>query len=374
VRKELGSNRGPYYICYKYGDGMKRIVILFLGLLILLGGNCTKNPTGPRFLRGPYVYALNAPYPDGNSRIYYIDTKLDSVVDTLLVPYIDILGLGVSPRGDIIYLSAKNDPFDPPVFLEINTFTKQIVYQGQNSGVPTPDGKYLIGFTSTGQLKIFDSRTHREVFHSDTAIGSITVAFDKERGLAYAPVLSPGKIGIFNYRKLRWERIIDIADTGGFSIPILDLVIAPSLQKLYYTGPTRSPFFCVVDLTKDKVIQQLPINSGGYLAISKDNRFVYVTDPGGYIIEPPPTGNIGVYSTLDEAPAPSIDVKVVWDSNSIIPHPIAYTDQIAMAPDGSKVYLSTFTDNVILVVDIPSHQLRKISFGLSYITQLLVQP
>lgn len=355
---------------------MKRLSSALVFLLFLLGGNCTKNPVGPRLIGGPFIYALNAPYPDGNSRIYYIDTKTDSVVDTLLVPYLDILGLGVSPRGDIIYLSATNDPFDTPIFLEINTLTKQIVYQGPNSGVPTPDGRYLLDVTYPDPQKmfVFDARTHAKVYESDTSLGGITVTFDKKNCRAYSPVLNPGNIGIFNYRKLKWEKIIDIADTGGFAIPTLDLVIAPSLRKLYYTGPTRSPFFCVVDLIQDSVVQQLSINAGGYLAISKDDRFVYVTDPGGYTIPPPPTGNIGVYSTLDQAPVPSIDVKVVWDSSSSIPQPVTYTDQIAMAPDGSKVYVSTFTDNAILVVDIPSNQLRKISFGLSYITQLLVQP
>lgn len=347
---------------------MKKIVLLLLAALILLGGNCAKNPTGPISRTAPYLFALNPSWPKGYASIYYIDTALDSLVDTLLVPYPQILGLGVSPDGDIIYLSAEGNP---PTFLEINTLTKQIVYQGPNSGVPTPDGKYLIGFTTSG-MKIYHAKTHRELFHSDTGFQNVFLSFDEQRSLVYGGV-GGVKIGAFNYRLLQWERIIDPANAGGAQ-PVLSLVVAPLLQKLYYTTPTYNPWFCVLDLQRDTVVNQLPINSGGNLAISKDNRYVYVTDPGGYVFDPPPTGNIGVYSTSDEAPAPSIDVTVVWDSNTTIPHRVEYTDQIAMAPDGRKVYVSTFTDNVILVVDIPCHRLRKISFGLSYITQLLVQP
>ncbi|OGC79317.1 MAG: hypothetical protein A2145_02505 [candidate division Zixibacteria bacterium RBG_16_40_9] len=354
---------------------MRKLLLLFI-LFLLWGINCTKNPAGPGLSRGPYLYAIAWQSVDGYSRIYYIDTSVDSLVDSLLLPY-DIRGWGISSKGDKLYLSARIGLFDPAVFkLEVNPFNKRIIYQGQNSGVPTPDGKYLIDILapdglSLGGLTIYDARFHTQVFHSDTGFQNITIAFDESRSLAYGAIAS-GKIGVFDYRKLRWDRVIDLVQAGSTEGPDRDIAVSPLLQKLYFTS--ANPFFCVLDLKKNKIIQQLRINSSSYLALTKDNRFVYLTDPGGYLIPPEPTGYIGIYSTFDEAPVqPSIDTR------SLCPHPCAYcplyTDQIKISPDGSKAYVSTSGGCIMVVIDIPSNSLRTINLvaEATATAQLLIQ-
>src|SRR4030067_856352 len=116
---------------------MRKFLLLFT-LFLIWGVNCTK-PTGPISDRGDIVYVITEMYPDGYSRVLFIDTATDSLADSLLLPY-DIFGMGVSPDGSILYIGsgpAANR-------LEIDTKTKAIKYQGPNTGVPTPDGRYLV--------------------------------------------------------------------------------------------------------------------------------------------------------------------------------------------------------------------------------------
>ncbi len=360
---------------------MRKFLLIFT-LFLLWGVNCSKNPVSPGPSKGPYLYALTPQSLDGYARIYYIDTSLDSLVDSLLLPYVNPLGLGVSPRGDRIYLTVRDSsPFDIPYNLEINPYTKQIVYQGQNSGIPTPDGKYLLGFTYPNkELTVYDARFHMEIFQSDTAFEDISITFDETRSLVYGALddtkFGMGKIWVFNYRALRWERVIDLVDAGGFPTLIFDIVVSPKLQKLYFSTPSYNPYFCVLDLRKDKIVQCLSINSGAYLALTKDNRFVYLTDPGGYFIPPDPTGYIGIYSTFDEAPvSPSIDT---WPFCPTFCRACPLlTDKIKISPDGKKAYVSVFSNCIMLVIDIPSNSLRKIDLAppqASVIRQLLIQP
>ncbi len=360
---------------------MRRFLLLFT-LFLLWGINCSKNPVSPGPSKGPYLYAITWQSLDGYSRIYYIDTSADSLVDSLLLPY-DIRGWGISSKGDKLYLSARIGLFDPAVFkLEVNPLTKQIVYKGNNSGVPTPDGRYLIDVLapdglSLGGLTIYDARFHIEIFHSDTGFQNVTIAFDESRSLAYGAldynIVGMGKIGVFNYRTLRWERVIDLVDAGGFPSLIFDIIVSPKLQKLYFSTPSYNPYFCVLDLRNDKIVQCLSLNSGAYLALTKDNHYIYLTDPGGYLIPPDALGKIGIYSTFDEAPVlPSIDVFSVRDSSRCF-SPI--TDQIRISPDGGKAYVSTFSRCLIFVIDLPCNRLRKIYLLTGHsISQLLIQP
>ncbi len=357
---------------------MRKLLLLFT-LFLLWGINCSKNPVSPGLSRGPFLYALTPQSVDGYARIYYIDTSVDSLVDSLLLPYLDPLGLGVSPHGDRIYLTVRDSsPFDVPYTIEINPYTKQIVYQGQNSGIPTPDGKYLLGFTYPDKgLTVYDARFHTKVFHSDTGFQDIRITFDESRGLVYGAIREPGitmgKIGVFNYRTLRWERVIDLVEAGGFPTLIFDIVVSPKLQKLYLSSP--DPFFYVLDLRTDRLVKHVIASSHASLAITKDERYVYLTDPGGYLIPPEPTGYIEIYSTFDEAPVqPSIDTR------TLCPLPCAYcplyTDQIKISPDGSKAYVSNFPGCIMVVIDIPSNSLRKIDLvpGEAWsISQLLIQ-
>ncbi len=86
---------------------MKKAAIILLGWFVLVGGNCVKNPIGPVGSGGPFLYAVSDRYPDGYTRVYVVDTAIDSLIDTILVAGVGDVGLsyGVSPDGSKLYLN-----------------------------------------------------------------------------------------------------------------------------------------------------------------------------------------------------------------------------------------------------------------------------
>ena len=327
---------------------MKRIVILFLGLLILLGENCTKNPTRPVVGQAPILYAVSERYPDGYSRVYLIDTAIDSLIDTILVAGLGATGLsyGVSPDGSRLYLNGG----------ALDTRTRTLI-SGAVSGVPTPDGKYVI--VDGIPFQLYDAKTDRLVFTSDTVAIRVNATgnpFDSKRGLVYG-TREGYKIAVFNYRTFKLVEVIDPTQIGGYSVPVVDLVVTHDGRKLYYTSSVGFHLFTGINLIDERVVALQLLNSISFLAITPDGEYIYLTDPGGYIIEPEPTEKIGVYSPALEQPLQSIDV-----SNIPSPCTLGYiaTDQIALSPDGRKAYVTIFDFCGIIVIDTETNQVTKV--------------
>ena len=209
-----------------------RFQLLFI---LILGVACGKKPTSPSLSEVSYLFAISPQSGDGYSWIYYIDTSIDSLVDSISVPGDIPVGLGVSPKGDRLYLFTNTGPTQEPTHIEINPFTKQVLYQGQNSGVPTPDGRYLLRVMKPEEgLTVYNARSHLMLYHSDMGFqdigfSGVPLAFDETRSLVYGQLnvrkFGGGKIGVFNYQTLHWERVIDLAQVGGFPNFIWDIVV-----------------------------------------------------------------------------------------------------------------------------------------------------
>ncbi|EQB62582.1 MAG: hypothetical protein RBG1_1C00001G0161 [candidate division Zixibacteria bacterium RBG-1] len=290
---------------------MRKFLLLFT-LFLIWGVNCTK-PTGPISDRGDIVYVITEMYPDGYSRVLFIDTATDSLADSLLLPY-DIFGMGVSPDGSILYIGsgpAANR-------LEIDTKTKAIKYQGPNTGVPTPDGRYLVSPFSSD---FFDARTHELVYQADSLTPRFSSPvsagrhFDPQRKLFYGtlPNRPKGEIGVFDYRRFKLVKIINT------QFSVADLVVTHAGDKLYYC---LAPFFSGIDL---KTNESLPIyrlggNGISYLGIRPNDEYIYKTDLGGELHpEPIYSGLIGVYSPVFEKPLGSIDTRAVEQESPCFP-------------------------------------------------------
>src|SRR4030067_2930683 len=93
--------------------------------------------------------------------ILFIDTATDSLVDTLLIPYDNAYGGGVSPDGSTLYLLTFIGGVGGGV--EIDTRTKSIQYAGPLTGRPTPDGKYLI-YSDSRILRVIDVNDRQILF------------------------------------------------------------------------------------------------------------------------------------------------------------------------------------------------------------------
>jgi len=361
------------------GARVKRIVILLLGLAILFGGNCTKNPTGPGGVRGPILYAITSQFSLNRTLILFIDTTTDSLVDSMAVPYGAAWGWGASPDGSTLYLLSMGRG-GAGGGVEIDTRTKTVKYAGPLTGRPTPDGKFLI-CSDSKSLKVIDAKRRKVLFEDSIPmiVQGTGWPFDPLRGLVYAAYLEPGatvatKIGVFDYRKLKLLKIIDPAEIGGYGVAVNDLVLTNDGNKLYYTASFG--LLTGIDLRKERVITLLGLNALSWLGITPDDRYLYLTDPGGGIIPPSPTGKIGVYSPDYEKPLESIDVCQQTDL-CLVPVP---TNQIAISASGKKAYV-TSSDmsgcSVLLVIDTRHNLIReliRIPQDICGIGSLAVQP
>ena len=351
---------------------MKRLRLALLCLLILLGGSCTKNPSGPVFGLGPFVFAITDKYPDGYSRVFYISTVLDSVVDSLLLPY-QIFGLGVSQNDQTLYLGIAGLPFNG---LEIDTRTKATTYFGPNTGVPIPFEKFLINpWTSD----FFDANTHRLVYKADSLTPTFPHVggrrFDSNRKLFYGPGTDAGRIAIFDYRHFKIVKTFDLREMGLLVSGTAVAVVTYDGCKYYYSGvASQSGYFAGFDLRTGKpVAEYLVIGGIGYLGITPLTHDIYRTDAGYYIIfDPPPSGLVQIYSPIQEAFKTPIDItKEPNPCDSIVR--LVMTDQIVMSADGRKAYLSMYDNFSVMVLDVRSNTIKKVLCGFGFVNSLVTQ-
>ena len=330
---------------------MRRTVILFLGLLIVLGGNCTKNPTGPGTATSPILYALSG---GANScLIYFIDTATDSVMDSMTVSCNSPFLRGVSPDGSKLYLMDQ----------VIDTRNKTVI-AGARTGVPTPDGKRLL-YTGIGPFQVIDAETNQVLYSDDTlhlGVFGMGREFDAKNGLVYGEL--GDMIGVFDYRKLEYLEIIDPVSIGGYNVGVTNIVVSNDGGKLYYVSFAGNGVFTAIDLVRDTVIGFHILNGYPWLGVRPDDRFIYVTDAGGYGIPPEPSGNIRVYSPYKEnflQPIELCQYACPYDSltcpyDSFLCR--GETDQIALTPDGRKAYVTA--GSFLLVLDTGTNQVIKI--------------
>lgn len=383
IIKKVKLKRGHYYNFLDFQDcigwievvsrGKMRKLALALSLLLLWGINCTK-PTGPVSFRGPIVYAVTDQYPDNNSRVFYIDTATDSVVDSLLIPY-QCYSMGVSSDGSTLYIGVSGLPFNG---MEIDTKTKAIKYFGPNTGVPIPNERLLVNpWTSD----FFDAFTHELVYKADslttplTGFLNIGRRFDTKRKLLYGPLPNtPHKIGVFDYRRFRLVKVIDVVALGARKLPTGNAVVTFDGDKYYYSVPLFAPYeyFVGIDLRNNRLVAEHIVIGGGLLDITPLNNNIYMTDPGGYLIPPSPTGLVQIYSPIWERFLTPIDItKEPNPCDSIVL--LRSTDRIAISPDGRKAYLSMWGEGSIMVIDIPSNSVKKVLCHFGFINSLAVE-
>jgi len=343
------------------------IVLLIILSIFIFYLNCTKNSTKYEFRIGHYLYVSNTGGSVEN-KIYIISTETDLVVDSIsLGPYKWPSNLALSPDKRILYVTVTL--FDTLTHsgvlthYEIDTRTKTIKYNGPNSSTKiSPDGVYLFTpIPQEGQYRIFNAYSHQIVYQESTIF--YPVCFDKKAPLVYGRGEKPNEIRCFNYEAKRWIQTIYIRLRDG-SIPGLnDYLLSPDGNTLYLLARQYDYYFCVYDLTQDSLLIQLIINSIGQLGIKPDGNTIYVTDPGGggacVKIEPPPTGNLGVFDAQTNTTLPSISLDPL--SDSLTGHPLG-PFYIRINPDGRKAYLTICFDRVLVIDLIMNEPLKAIIF------------
>ncbi len=337
-------------------------MILFLGLLILLGGNCTKNPTGPIHRRGYTLYtvATNKPY-----NIYFIDTAIDKVVDS--IPFNNDIRINVSEDGNLLLAAEYVYEVQPPnyepnfyyLYHYIDTETKRILYTNREGGLQiSPDNRYVFSSLPPA-FKVYRTFSSVPIFEDSTlSIHSIT--FDEKKQLAYGELLRKdrqtiGEIGVFDYRRLMWVDTFTIASIDGDQTQYTQLQLSKDGRRLYFEG---IGVFGVYDVVAGQVVFWSDINAytGGYFALTPDERYAYITDPAAgpdcpYC--PPPSGQIQIYDSWQNLMIEPISVDTFACEGCAFP---PFTYNVAASPDNQNVYVEVMFD-YILVIDTNTRQI-----------------
>ncbi len=111
-----------------------------------------------------------------------------------------------------------------------------------------------------------------------------------------------------------------------------------------------------IDIVRDSVLSVFSSNYLGSVALNPNGQYLYLTDPGRYMIpEPAPSGKFSVYDMASTA-MEDIDLRP-W--LPIQPVTSARSDMVAVSPDGQTIYISNWF-YLLFVVDAQSRQVKKV--------------
>jgi len=241
----------------------------------------------------------------------------------------------------------------------IDTKTKQFLYTSREGGLEiSPDNRYIFS-GSPPVFSVYKTFSTNPVF-VDTIMGVRSLTYDPMRHLAYGElsikgVTTIGTIGVFDYQRLRWVDTFTIVFNDGDQTQYTQLELSKDGRRLYFEG---IGIFGVYDVFSRLVTFWSVINAftGGYFALTPDERYAYITDPAAGPMCPycpPPSGEIQIHdSWLNTFIAP---ISVDSFRCEGCPNP-PFTFSVVASPDNQKVYVEEIITDLILVIDVGTNQ------------------
>jgi DNA-binding beta-propeller fold protein YncE len=108
--------------------------------------------------------------------------------------------------------------------------------------------------------------------------------------------------------------------TNMFRLDVPSMTLSWGGDTLYIPGGP------VLDMLNEEIVGSIPVWWLGRLAVRRDNKEAYITDPGSMLIGPQPSGKIFVYSTAEDRIIDEIEMKII--DGEIVP-----TDRIFLSPE-----------------------------------------
>ncbi|MGH7492755.1 MAG: hypothetical protein ACREOO_10210 [bacterium] len=292
------------------------------------------------------------------TEVIVVDTESNTVVKRIRdFPY-SVWDLALTKSGQKLYVCTRNDV--PPDYtgkifsVDLETELVTLIHSKISDVFVSPNGSVFVisysyqeGF-SRGSIGIIDTLTDAITYFDtldirDTRHNYQSVLFNKNKPLFYAVNNS---IRLFAYDYDRREVVRDYDNLPG---PILRMEVSLDGKLLYVAG---GPVF---DLERDTSIAGVGGNYFGSLALSPDGEYLYVTDPGRYmLLEPVPTGKVFIFQTATNSYVGEIDVKKVT--------PFGHswqTDRMMVLPEGRTAYVSNWLD-LLFVIDLQHREVKKI--------------
>ena len=306
-------------------------------------------PNGPNS-KGYNLYVGNW----GFDEVFVIDTDSNAVVDTLR-GFGSVWDLAVTKSGKKLYISTREGPVNFPgkvYSVDLQTRHIKLILDKVADVYVVPNGIVIIiskdPFQLPRQIGTIDTLSDAITFFDtldvrDAGVNYQSVVLDRTFPLFYA-VNNALQLFAYDYEQRKVVRVFE-----NLFGPKLHMVLSPDGKFLYAAG---GPVF---DLERDAAIAGVGGNHLGSLALSADGGYLYITDPGGYLLpEPVPSGKVFIFQTSTNTYNGEIDVQ------KAVPFGHGWqTDRIVLMPDGRTAYVSNWLD-LIFVIDLQQREVVKL--------------
>jgi len=248
---------------------------------------------------------------------------LTSEVLKIITDFENILSVLANADGTRLFVSTGKGPAgtDPGAIYEINTVNwshRQIYNHAAHLLSNRNGGIYFITKITSSPHRKFGSITPDD--GSINELGTIDVNWRSiyddniieihpHKPLVYA-INGENKLYQFNYESGKVEYIRPLS--------VARMTLSWGGDTLYIPGGP------VIDLVTEQTVGSIPVWHLGYLAARRDNKEVYITDPGGYLRDPLPSGKIRVYSPEHN--------RITGEINVLIDDIPWMTDRIYLTP------------------------------------------
>lgn len=364
------------------GDNMSRQLtkltsIYFALLILVLVGGCSGDdcPTCPKDeVVQPYKGWLY--YSEHNPSlydIYKVDMETDSIVDSLMLPLEESAIFDVSADGRLLavrdatfdFYSAKTWLYDAQTFDLLGEIPYAVspyfdLEHGRIVGMRADSLDTYITVLSYPSMTLLQE---------DTLGGFLGQYLDAKRGFIYGWGGSSLRFRFYRFDYINRElELIPITHWAGDTVQVIDFCLNQSGNRVYIRGlsvpgPFQGfTFTGTYDLQSETLLWSYKtMGQYGGLALSPDEREVYMTDPGisGY------SGlNPGAFFVLDSGSGALLEAVSTFGYRDNPLSPLSTSDVI-FSPTGEKAYLATGAVGdrqpaSVLVIDTETRNITKI--------------
>jgi len=330
-----------------------------LAIVVAIFTSCTDYGTSPKTYPVHHenyrLYAGNWGYDE----VYVVNTDSEKVIDTLR-GFGSVWDLALTKGGTKLYVTTRQGLVNTPgAVYSVDLMTKskrQILAQPADIYVE-PDGTPLIfassPYDSLRHVGIIDTIGDAVSFFDnldirDSGSNYEAVAFSSAGSIFYT-VNNQSNVVAYDYAL---RKMVRYYKNHG---EVLNIAISKDNTSLFCT--VYGDILIVLDIVHDTILASARCNALGSLAVSPTQDFLYVTDPGKYILpEPVPSGKIGIFQLMANAFTGFIDV------NGASGQPYTITDRMVITPDGTTAYVGDSISRIFTIDLVTNQVIHLLSF------------
>lgn len=331
-----------------------KIILIFTIVINLLALSCVEKPTKPQdYLQKNrnFLYVGN----QAGDQILIYNIEAGALVDSIYGFSEYVWNIEATKSGKKLFVSTRKGPVNSEgniYVVDLQTKEKDVIIDKSSDIYISPKGIVLLvasdPYDTLRQVGIVDTVSN-EITWIDTldilnqGYNYQSLVFDPDQSIFYA-LTNANTLFKYDYQIKRILRIYK-----SIAFPLFHMVIDNAGKFIYFAGGP------VLNVEKDSVVGWVGGNYLGSLTLSPNNQFLYITDPGHYLLpEPIPTGKVKVFNTSTFSTSAFIDVK------SVVPNGHSFqTDRIMITNNGRNAYVTNWVD-LIFVIDLERLFVKKI--------------